>query len=185
MKKENFKLLEKKGAVLVIVDVQEKLLPKIKEKGKILKNILKLVKFAKIINLPIVLTEQYPKGLGKTVNEIRKILPNIEPIQKTTFSCFGSKNFKEKLKKLKVSSLIIVGIETHICVLQTALEAIGRFKVFVVADATSSRSKKDWQIAIERMREEGVTISSTEMLIFELLKDTKEKEFKKVLELLK
>ncbi|MDI6592017.1 MAG: hydrolase [Patescibacteria group bacterium] len=179
------KLITREGAALIVIDVQEKLLPKIAEKEKLVDNIVKLIKFAKIINIPIILTEQYPKGLGHTIKEINEILPDLHPIEKTTFSCFGSEEFKEQLSKMRISTLIITGVETHVCVSQTVLEGVDKFKVCVISDAVSSRTKENWHIGLERMRENRAIISSTEMIMYELLGDAKTKEFKESLDLLK
>jgi len=179
------RLLSPKGSVLVVVDVQEKLLPFIADEEMVVKNIVKLIKFAKIIGMPIVLTEQYPKGLGSTVREIRELTTDLQPITKLPFSCFGSEEFKESLRRLGASTLIIVGIEAHVCVNQTALNALENYKVHVISDATSSRTKENWQVGIERMAREGVTISSTEMLIYELLATAGTEEFKRSFELIK
>jgi nicotinamidase-related amidase len=173
------------GTTLTVIDVQEKLLPLIVDRDKIVKNIVKPIKFAKIMNIPIILTEQYPKGLGRTVEEVKKVLPGIHPIEKTTFNCFGSEEFKERLSRMGLSTLVITGVETHVCINQAVLDAVDKFKVYVISDAVSSRTKENWQIGLERMRDNGATISSTEMLMYELLGDAKTKEFKECSALLK
>lgn len=178
-------LVERDGSALVVIDVQEKLVPLISRGEEVVKNIVRLVKFCKACSIPIVLTEQYPKGLGRTVKEVMEELRDIKPIEKTSFSCFGSEEFRALLKRDKVSTLILAGIEAHVCVAQTALEALGTFKVCVVADATSSRKPEDKEIALQRMRDSSVIISSTEMLMYELLRDSKAKEFEEVRHLLK
>jgi len=167
-----------------VIDVQEKLMPLVIRNNETINNILKLIKFCKTLQIPIILTEQYPKGLGKTVREISEELKEIKPIEKTSFSCFGSEEFKNTLKKNRVKTLIIVGIEAHICIAQTALDALDRFKVCVVADAVSSRTVENLNIGLQRMRDNGVIITSTEMLMYELLRDSKSKEFKEVKHLL-
>ena len=179
------KLITREGAALIVIDVQEKLLPQIIEKEKLVENIVKLIKFANIINIPIILTEQYPKGLGHTITEIKEILPDLLPIEKTTFNCFGSEKFNEQLSEINISTLIVVGIETHVCINQTALSGIDNFKVCVISDAVSSRTKENWHIGLERIKQNGAIISSTEMVMYELLRDAKTKEFKESLELLK
>ncbi|MFH1328238.1 MAG: hydrolase [Candidatus Bathyarchaeota archaeon] len=184
-KRPSPQLISREKTALVIIDVQEKLLQLVSEKEKLVKNIVKLIKFAEIINIPIILTEQYPKGLGLTVKAIRKTLTGVSPIAKTSFNCFASKEFNGWLLKRKISTLMITGIEAHICIFQTALEAVDNFQVCVISDAVASRTKENWQVALERMRQNGVIISSTEMAICELLKDAKTKEFKKSLNLLK
>lgn len=179
------KLLNREEAVLIIVDVQDKLLPAIAEKEKLVENIIKLIMFAKIIRVPIILTEQYPKGLGQTIKGIRDLLPDLHPIEKTTFSCFASLEFRKRLSQLGASKLIITGIETHVCISQTVLETSDNYKVYVIADAVSSRTRENWRVGIERLRDHGAIIASTEMIMYELLKDAKTKEFKDSLGLLK
>lgn len=183
--KVNSGLIRRDGSALLVIDVQDKLMPLIVGCEDVVNNIVKLVKFCKICRIPILLTEQYPKGLGRTIKEIKDELHGIMPIEKTSFSCFGSKEFKNALKKARVKTLILTGVEAHVCITQTALEAIGSFRVCVVADAVSSRTPENAKIGIQRMRDSGVIISSTEMLMYELLRDSKVKEFKEVKHLLK
>jgi len=179
-------LISKDRAVLVIIDVQERLFPHMAEKERLLRNLEKLIRFADIMKIPILLTEQYSKGLGKTIPEIRKIIPQIQPIEKVEFSCMESGKFKESLTKLGAETLIITGIEAHICIAQTAIEALDAgFKVCVVSDAVSSRSLDDKAISLERLRHHGIAVASTEMLMYELLKKAGTLEFKKALELVK
>lgn len=179
-------LISKKEAALIIVDVQEKLFPLVYERNKVLDNIRKLIRFAKIINMPIVLTEQYPRGLGLTIPEIKEIIPEIQPIEKVEFSCFGSEKFRSLLNDLNVKTLIITGIETHICVAQTSIEGLNNgYKSCVIVDATSSRNPEDKSVALERMKQSGVIIASTEMIIYELLGTAGTQEFREVLKLIK
>jgi len=179
-------LISREGAALVIIDVQEKLFPSIFEKEKVLNNTLKLIQFAKIINMPIVLTEQYPRGLGQTIPEIKEIIPEIKPVEKVEFSCFGSEKFRSLLRDLGAKTLIIAGIETHICVAQTSLEGLSNgYRICVVSDATSSRSLEDKNVALERMRQSGIIVASTEMIIYELLRVAGTQEFREALKLIK
>lgn len=179
-------LISKGEAALIIIDVQEKLFPLISDKEKILENMRKLIRFAKIINMPIILTEQYPRGLGSTVPEIKELIPDVQPIEKLEFSCFGSEKFRIALKELNVKTIIIAGIETHICVAQTSIEGIKNgYRVCVVVDATSSRRLEDKNTAIKRMMQSGVIVASTEMLIYELLKKAGTEEFREALKLVK
>ena len=179
-------LLSKDGAVLLIIDIQEKLFPHIHKKEEVSKNVRRLIKFMKIVGIPIVLTEQYPKGLGRTIREIKELIPEVKPIEKVEFSCLGSEEFRGVLKRLDAKTLILTGIETHICVSQTAIEALDMgYGVHVVSDATSSRREEDRTVGIERMRQSGAVISSTEMLIYEVLRRAGTKEFKEALRLVK
>ncbi|WXG39321.1 MAG: hydrolase [Candidatus Freyarchaeum deiterrae] len=180
------RLLTSENASLLIIDVQEKLFAVMQDQEKFAGNILKLIDFAKIVKLPIILTEQYPKGLGRTIKQIKDKIPEVVPIEKTAFNCFGAEGFKELLQKNKITTLIIAGIESHVCVNQTALDAMDKsIKACVISDAISSRTKENWQVGLERMRDNGAIISSTEMLIYELLRDAKNKEFKEAQPLLK
>lgn len=179
-------LLSREKSVLVIIDVQEKLFPLIHDKERVLKNLRKLIQFAKIVGMPIILTEQYPKGLGRTISEIKEILQDAQPIEKVDFSCFGSEKFRDVLKNLGVENLIIAGIETHICIAQTSIEGVGNgYRVSVVIDATSSRSIEDKNISLERMKQNNVIVVSTEMLIYELLRRAGTREFDETLKLIK
>jgi len=170
---------------LIIIDAQEKLMSKIVRREEVVGNIAKLVKFAKIAGIPVVLTEQYPKGLGRTIDDLRELIPDLKPIEKVSFNCFLSEEFRRRLEETGATTLILVGIEAHICVTQTALKGLEKFRVYVIVDATSSRTEKDLTTAIERMRHEGVVIASTEMVIYEMLEKAGTDEFKEVLEIIK
>jgi nicotinamidase-related amidase len=179
-------LASKEKSVLIIIDVQEKLFIHMVEKEKLAENLAKLIQFAQIMKIPIILTEQYPKGLGQTIPQVKQFIPNIQLIEKVEFSCFGSQGFREALKKIQAKTLILAGIEAHICITQTAIEGIeDGFKIYVVEDATSSRSLKDKDIAIHRIRQNGGTVVSTEMFIYELLRKAGTVEFKETLKFVK
>ncbi len=179
-------LIDRKDLVLVIIDVQEKLIPLVEDPEEVVKNIQKLIKFAEMVGIPLVVTEQYPKGLGPTVREVKSLIPNFKPVEKTSFSCFGSSEFREKLEELGRKTLAITGVETHICIAQTALEAFNYgYTPYVISDAISARSKLNHIVGIERMRSCGAVISSTEMFMYEVLRDAGTLEFKKCLSLLK
>jgi nicotinamidase-related amidase len=177
------KLLNKNQCALVIIDVQERLLKAIKEKDRTIKNIVKLVKVAQILKIPIIVTKQ--KNLGEIAKEVKKEVGEIKSVSKVEFNCFDNKDFGKEIAKTKRKELILVGFEGHICILQTALSAPKRYRIFVVEDAISSRKLEDLQIAIERLRRSEVEILSTEMVIFELIKKAETEEFKKVLPLIK
>ena len=176
-------LAEKKDCILAVVDVQEKLVPVIARAEEIIQNIIKLVKFARMLALPIVFTEQ--QNLGRTVEQIRSETGEVEAISKITFSCFASDEFRNYVHSLKRKTLILTGIESHICVAQTALDAPREFSVQVVADAVASRDPRNREIALDRMRAAGITITSTEMLMYELLKKAGTDEFRATLPLVK
>jgi isochorismate hydrolase len=176
-------LLRGDDALLVVIDMQERLLPVIAEKERLIENVLKLIKFASIIGLPIILTEQ--QNLGETTPEIRAELKGIEPITKLEFDCFKSLAFAEHIGRLNRRTLIIAGIEAHICVAQTALHALTDHAVHVVSDAISSRSPHNRKVALDRMGRDGVTITSTEMVIYELLEKAGTDQFREALKLVK
>ncbi len=169
--------------VLLIIDMQERLIPVIQDADEVVENTVKLIKFAKIMNIPIVVTEQ--QKLGETVSEIKHMLPKISPISKLSFSCFGSETFVSTLRDLNKEVLIIAGIEAHICVAQTALQATASFKPHVVEDAVSSRSILDYRSAFDRMRRSNVILTTTEMLMYELLEKAGTEAFRETLPLVK
>jgi nicotinamidase-related amidase len=180
-------LLKPDSTALVVIDLQEKLVPAIDGADAILTNTHKLLELAKILSLPTFLTTQYSKGLGPTVPEI-SAATDAEPIDKVCFSCFGHEPFIEAVRRRMPAgaSLLLVGVETHICVLQTALGGLAAgYDVHVVADAIGSRSAVNHALGIERMRSTEIVISSAEMAIYELLGDARRAEFKQMLPFLK
>ncbi len=179
------RLIKRDETVLVVIDMQEKLMTKIANREEVIKNTIKLIKIAKLIGIPVILTEQYPKGLGHTIHEIKNNIPEVNPIEKLTFNCYLSKEFTIRIEETGATTLIICGVESHVCITQTALRGIERLKVYVVCDAISSISEFDLEVAIERMKQEGVIMVSTEMVIFELLEKAGTEEFKKALEIIK
>lgn len=178
--------LERSGTAIAVVDLQERLLPAIFERERVIQNSARLIRGAAILGLPVLASEQYPKGLGKTVPEIHAALEGVVPMQKTAFSACRAPGFVEALKSKQISRVLLCGVETHVCVSQTCLDLLeAGFHVFVAADAVSSRTKENYQIGLQRMRDAGAVIVSTEMALFELLGSAGTEEFKKVLELVK
>jgi len=176
--------MNRDNTVLVVVDIQEKFNSVIHEMDKVIDNTTKLIKSFQILNIPVIVTEQYPKGLGKTVNKVKDVLENYCPIEKITFDCFGSEEFVKAVGNKK--NIIICGIESHVCVTQTMVGAIKKgFDVYLVKDAISSRKDQDKEIAIERAKQEGAKIVSTEMIIFEVLRRAGTDEFKKISKIIK
>lgn len=186
MNKKNQKLAREKTALLVI-DVQEKLFPHVENSCHIMQALQKIIRGFQILELPIFVTEQYPAGLGHTVASLKGILgPEQTYMSKTTFSCLDDPAVKEDLLKKNIEQWVIVGIEAHVCVLQTAKDLIENEKqVIVPNDAISSRSIYDYSTAIAEMRDCGVRISSTETVLFELLRNSKAAEFKEISQLIK
>jgi len=175
--------LDRGDVLILIVDIQDRLVPAMKHevKDSVIKNCGHLVELSKMLSIPIVLTEQYPKGLGQTLAEIKDVLPEYRPIEKRTFSCCEEPNFLSEIKKLNKKTIILSGMETHICVLQTCIGLLKEgFNVHLVSDAVCSRAKANWKTAIEFMRDAGAVITCTETVLFQLLKVAGTEEFKAI-----
>lgn len=180
--------LEPADCALIVVDIQEKLLPPIFEKGRLLKNSQLLIRLAGIVGIPALATTQYSQGLGPIVPEIASLLPETQSIDKQTFSCFGSDAFCSSMKRLpgNRNTVLLCGMESHICVTQTALAALREgYIVHVASDAVSSRTEWNWKIGLDRMRAAGAVISSTEMMVYELLGSSGAPAFRQLLPYLK
>ncbi len=179
-------ILTRENAALAIIDFQEKLVPMVWKKDEVLKNAGLMIKAAGIYGIPILMTEHYPRGLGVTVPEVKELLPGTRPFEKVIFSAFGSNEFHETLTEMGIETLIIIGIESHICVNQTAHDALELgFKVHIISDAVSSRTERDHWVGIEKMRTSGAIISSTETALYELQYRADTPEFKELLRLVK
>lgn len=184
--KRHDKIFNSENSALIVIDVQEKILPVIFEGDRVLKNTIKLINGFKILNVPLFYTEQYPKGLGPTSGEVKEALGDLEPIGKMTFSCYGAGDLFEQLKSNKIENVLLCGIESHVCVMQTALDLIANgFKVQVAADAVSSRREFDYKIALERLRTNGVEITLTESVLFEMLNVCGTEQFKAISKIVK
>ena len=180
--------LQADQCALLVVDIQEKLLPPIFNKDELVKNSQLLVRLANILNLPTIVTTQYVKGLGPTVPEIASLLGHVQPIDKMQFGCFGCNDFRAALKALPGTrnTLLVCGMEAHICVMQTVLGALNDgYLVHVATDAIGSRVRWNRDIGIDRMRAAGAVISTTEMMIYELLRSSGTPQFKQMLPYLK
>ncbi|MHC4537340.1 MAG: hydrolase [Planctomycetota bacterium] len=179
-------MLNIQNCCLVVVDVQGKLAQLMYDKQVLFKNIQILIKTAKILNIPILWCQQCPDALGPTIHEIAQLLIDSEPIDKSAFSCCGNEKFNIKLNESKRQQVLLCGIETHVCIYQTAVDLFTKgFSVDVIADAISSRTPENKQIAINRMAAEGINISCTEMALFELLKTAEHPQFKQIAKLIK
>jgi len=180
--------LEAERCALLVIDIQEKLLPPIFHKEQLIKNSQLLIRLAGVLKLPALVSTQYAKGLGKIVPEIASLLPETQAIDKQMFSCFGSDVFCSQLKRLpgNRNTVLLCGMESHICVAQTALAALREgYIVHVVSDAVSSRTEWNWKIGLERMRAAGAVISSTEMIIYEMVRSSGAPAFEELLPYLK
>lgn len=179
-------ILDRKKTCLVVIDVQEKFRPVIFEFGKMSDNVRKLVETFRILKVPIIVTEQNPEKLGRTVPKISKVLGKFKQIEKLHFSCFGDKNFVRELKRLKVRDIILCGVEAHVCVLKTALEGLKEgYNVHVVYDAVSSRKQMDWDISMCRISHSSIFLTTTESVIFQLMDKAGTDEFRNVSRIIK
>src|ERR1039457_5376430 len=159
--------LTRANAGLVVVDVQERLLPAIFEQQRVVQNTVRLIQGATALQVPIFATEQYRKGLGPTVPEVAAAIPGFAPMEKLAFSACGAADFIPALKLKNVSEAILCGIEAHVCVSQTCLDLLDKgLRVFVVADAVSSRTPENYRFGLDRRRAAGAVIVSTEMVLF-------------------
>lgn len=172
--------------VLVMIDIQGKLWNTMHDKSAVLENAQKLAKAMRILSVPIILTEQNPQGLGPTVPELMQCMPEVKPLPKFSFSCCQDTGFQQELSRLNRKQVILCGIESHICIYQTALELLSQgYEVQVVADAVSSRVQTNKEAALSRMQSEGVKLTVTEMAIFELLGKADSPLFKEILKVIK
>lgn len=181
----NSKILVKEKTALLVVDIQQRIIDVMLNKESLIENTIKLIKGMKVLGVPIFFTEQYPKGLGPTVEEIKKELEN-DAVEKMSFSCSGAGDLFKTLIDKNISQVVVCGIESHVCVQQTVLDLIENgFQVNVAADAVSSRKEFDLNIAIERMHSNKAEITTTESILFELLKVSGTAEFKEIIKIIK
>jgi nicotinamidase-related amidase len=179
-------LLRPENTILLVVDLQTKLVPVIHERERLLKNSSLLLRLAEILAIPVVLTAQYRKGLGPVVPEIQELAPTAALLDKTSFGCFGDEAFGRTLAAIERGQLLVCGIETHICVLQTVIGALANdYEVHVAADATGARSHENHERGLARMERLGAVLSSAEMAIYELLGRSDSSAFKQMLPHLK
>ncbi|MEI7491043.1 MAG: hydrolase [Bacteroidota bacterium] len=171
---------------LLVIDFQERIFPFIHENEKLLKNVPVLIQGLKIMELPVIVTEQYTKGLGVTVQPIADVLDGIQMIEKSTFSCCDEPRFNLELATSGKENVIIAGIEAHVCVLQTVIDLVSQgYQAVVVEDCISSRKPNDKARAIERMKNEGAIITTYESILFELLRSSGGESFKAISKLVK
>ena len=172
--------------VLVMIDIQTKLWNVMHEKSVLLENAQKLVKAMRVLSIPVILTEQNPKGLGSTVPELMQNMPEVKALPKFCFNSCHDSGFERELNRLGRKQVLICGIEAHVCVHQTVLDLLSRgYEVQVVADVIASRVQANKEIALTRMQSEGAKITATEMAIFELLGTADSPLFKEILKVIK
>ncbi len=179
------RILKEESAGLIL-DIQDKLFPHIFQNDIIEENTLVLIQGLKLLEIPMLVMEQYRKGLGITLAPLRNVLGNYDSIEKMSFSCCDNEVFDAELLRLNKKNIIIAGIEAHVCVLQTSVDLLkGGYQPVVVEDCVSSRKENDKKIAIERMRQEGVIITSYESVLFELARVSGTETFKAISKLVK
>ncbi|GAB4299293.1 MAG: hydrolase [Ignavibacteriaceae bacterium] len=182
----NEKILRRETTGLLIIDIQEKILPVVVNPDMVVNNSVKLIRGFNILQIPVLYTEQYPKGLGSTHKTIRDELIKSKLYIKMSFSCFGAEGLFSYLTNQNVSQIVVAGIESHVCVQQTVLDLLANgFRVNVAADAVSSRKEVDYSISLERMRANGAEITTTESILFELVTVSGTDEFRKISALIK
>ena len=182
-------LIDSSNSSLLLIDVQTKLFPKILDNQRLENAILSCLEVFYTLNVPIFFSEQYPKGLGITVDKVLEKLLSYKAykFEKTSFSCFPTSSQSIKIGQLlKLKQVILIGIETHICVLQTAVDLKEKgYEVFVIFEAVGSRKNKDKDLALTRMISCGIQVITFEMMLFELLRDSKNEHFKSLSKLIK
>lgn len=178
------KRLKKENALLAVIDFQEKLMPAMYDREDVEEKTARLIRGARAMEVPVVVTQQYTRGLGETVPVVAEALGEYQAIDKVTFSCCDNEEFRGTVEQAKTdgrTSVIITGCETHICVEQTALDLMEMgFDVFVAADCVQSRTRENREISLRRMEAAGAVISSYEGLLYDMLKSAKAPEFKAI-----
>lgn len=179
-------MLNKEQTLLVLVDVQGKLAKIVHDSESLIDHLVKLIKGLRILGVPIIWVEQYPEGLGPTIKEVAQYLPEIKPIRKTTFSACKNETFARAVQAAGRRQILVAGIETHICVYQTSVELKEwGYEVQVVADAVSSRTLTNKEIGLEKMKSAGISLTSVETALFELMEIAEGDDFKQILNLIK
>ncbi len=179
-------MLTSDQAVLLMIDVQGKLARTVSDSGRVLTNLEKLAWGARLFGLPVIVTEQNPKGLGPTIPEIQKLLGDFAPVEKTAFNACGDPSFVGKIRETGRMQILVCGIEAHVCVYQTVAGLMDMgYEVQVAADAVSSRTPENRQMALDRMRDMGAAISTTEMALFELMEVAEGEAFSEFVRIVK
>lgn len=179
-------MLDKEKAVLVVIDVQGKLATLMHQKENLFTNVIRMIEGAKVLGLPIIWTEQLPDKLGETSLEIKRVLRGLTPLVKKSFSCCGDDAFVARLEDINRKQVLLTGIETHVCVYQTAMDLIeAGFEVHLVRDAVSSRIETNYHLGLERIKDAGALLTSVEMSLFEMLGLAEGEQFKQIIRIVK
>jgi nicotinamidase-related amidase len=186
MMTERSRLLCSKRTLLLVVDVQQRLAPVIDRNDTVMANCARLIEGCRVLGVPLLVSEQYPRGLGETVEHLRSLASDDEVAEKITFSCLRDRPLAERMAESGRDTLLVCGMEAHVCVTQTVLDALDEgYHVQVAADAVGSRCPDNRTVALARMAREGATVTTTESALFELLKKAGTVEFKKISKLVK
>ena len=181
--------LTREHTTLAVLDVQERLFHAMDadHREEVMRNIKVLAAGARRLKIPTVVTEQYPKGLGHTLEELKDALgPGLEPIEKVTFSCCGVEPFRARLLAAGARHVVLTGIEAHVCVLMSALDLLAAgYSVHVVADAVTSRSQANWRLAMDQLRQAGAVVTATETVLFQLLRQADTEDFRELARLIR
>jgi nicotinamidase-related amidase len=178
--------ISSEDAALLVIDIQDRLTVVMEEKDEVIKNTLHLVELAKLFDIPVIVTEQYPMGLGPIVEEVKEALPVYAPVEKTSFDCCGVGDFLDEVRNVNRKKIIVSGMETHVCVLQTTLSLIKEgYEIHLASDAICSRDARNKTIALDMMASAGAVVSCTETILFQILKKAGTEEFKTIIKLIK
>ena len=179
-------MLQSDKCVLVIVDIQGRLASLMYEKNRLYENVVRMIKASRLLNIPILWNEQLPDKLGETVPEIKSALADLKPLVKNTFSCCDNPNFMGQLEATGRKQVLLTGIETHICVYQSALQFIDRgYEIHLLIDAVSSRFRHNYELGIQRIKDAGGVLTSVEMCLFEMFKVAEGDLFRQMVKILK
>lgn len=181
--------LDRARTALVVIDVQERLFPAMDtdHREEVMRNIKVLTAAARRLNLGTLVTEQYPKGLGHTLQEVKDALPaGVQPVEKVAFSCQGVEAFRSRLTATGAHQLLLAGIEAHVCVLMSALDLLAEgYAVHIVADAVTSRTQANWRLAMAQLRQAGAVVTTTETVLFQLLRQADTDDFRELARLIR
>ena len=181
--------LDRARTALVVIDVQERLFPAMDadHREEVMRNIKVLTATARQLNLGTLVTEQYPKGLGHTLQELKDALPaGVQPVEKVAFSCLGVDAFRSRLTATGARQLLLAGIEAHVCVLMSALDLLAEgYAVHIVADAVTSRTQANWRLAMAQLRQAGAVVTTTETVLFQLLRQADTDDFRELARLIR
>lgn len=179
-------MLQVQNAALIVIDIQGKLATLMHQREEFYEAVVRTIEGAKTIDLPIIWNEQLPDKLGPTIEPVQKALSEHKPLAKKSFSCCGNSGFVDELRRLNRKQVLLVGMETHICVYQTARDLLEQgYEVFVVADGVSSRTLENKQIGLRAMEQAGAQVTCVEMALFEMLQVAEGEQFRRVIKIVK